>query len=68
MHVVEGTAAELFSGTLNPSYTCTLANTTTNLTNGPHNTVQVNCMFIRLGGGTGSDTDNGAVVNITGPK
>jgi hypothetical protein len=68
MHVVEGTAAELFSGTLNPSYTCTLANTTTNLTNGPHNTVQVNCMFIRLGGGTGSDTDNGAVVNVTGPN
>jgi hypothetical protein len=30
MHVVEGTAAELFSGTLNPSYTCTLSNTTSN--------------------------------------
>jgi hypothetical protein len=68
MHLVEGTAAELFSGTLNPEYTCTLANTTANLTNGPRNTVQVNCMFIRLGGGVGSDTDNGAVVNITGPK
>jgi hypothetical protein len=68
MHVVEGTAAELFSGNLNPSFSCTLANTTAapNLTNGPGNTVQVNCIFFRLGGGTGSDTDNGAVVNITG--
>lgn len=70
MHVVEGTAAELFSGNLNPSFSCTLANTTTapNLANGPGNTVQVNCIFFRLGGGTGSDTDNGAVVNITGPN
>jgi len=68
MHVVEGTAAELFSGTLNPEYTCTLSNTTSNPTNGPHNTVQVNCMFIRRGGGIGSDTDNGAVVNVTGPN
>lgn len=70
MHVVEGTAAELFSGTLNPSFSCTLANTTAapNLTNGPRNTVQANCIFFRLGGGTGSDTDNGAVVNITGPN
>ena len=68
MHVVEGTAAQFFSGTLNPSFTCTLSNTTTNLTNGPNNTVQVNCIFIRLGGGSGSDTDNGAVVNITGPN
>jgi len=67
MHVVEGTAAELFSGTLNPSFTCTLSNTMMNPPNGPNNTVQVNCMFIRLGGGTGSDTDNVAVVNIT-PK
>src|SRR5215469_1646750 len=67
MHVVEGTAAQLFSGTLNPTYTCTLANTMPNPTNGPGNTVQVNCMFIGLGGGIGSDTDTAAVVNITGP-
>lgn len=67
MHVVEGTAAELFSGTLHPSYTCTLANTTPNA-KGPGNTVQVGCMFIGLGGGMGSDTDTGAVVNITGPN
>jgi len=65
MHVVEGTAAQLFSGTLNPAYTCTLANTTAN-PNGPGNTVQVGCVFIGLGGGTGSDTDTGAVVNVTG--
>jgi len=68
MHVVEGTAAQLFSNTLNPEYTCTLANTTANPRNGPGNTVQVNCMFIRLGGGTGSDMDTAAVVNITGPN
>ena len=67
MHVVEGTAAQLFSGTLNPEYSCTLANTTANPPTGPGNTVQVNCVFIRLGGGTGSDTDTGTVVNITGP-
>jgi hypothetical protein len=66
MHVVEGTAAQLFSGTLNPTYTCTLANTTANPTNGPGNTVQVDCIFIAFGGGTGSDTDTAAVVNITG--
>ena len=65
MHVVEGTAAQLFSGTLNPSFTCTLANTVPNPT-GPANTVKVSCMFIRLGGGTGNATDTGAVVNITG--
>lgn len=68
MHVFEGTAAQFFDNTLDSSFTCTLSNTTENLTNGPNNTVQVNCKFIRLGGGTGSDTDNGAVVNITGPN
>jgi|SRR5215467_1181661 len=67
MHVVEGTAAQFFSGTLNPSFTCTLSNTTPNPT-GPANTVQVGCIFIGLGGGMGSDTDTGAVVNVTGPK
>src|SRR5256884_7395043 len=46
MHVVEGTAAQLFSGTLNPSFTCTLNNTTPNPT-GPANTVKVGCIFIR---------------------
>ena len=65
MHVVEGTAAELFSGTLNPSFNCTLNNTTQN-PKGPANTVKVGCIFIRLGGGTGNALDTGAVVNITG--
>ena len=65
MVVAEGTAAELFSGTLNPSFTCTLNNTTPNPT-GPANTVKVGCIFIRLGGGTGNALDTGAVVNITG--
>lgn len=65
MHVVEGTAAQLFSGTLNPTYTCTLANTTPNA-KGPGNIVKVGCLFIGLGGGTGSATDTGAVVNVTG--
>lgn len=68
MHVVEGTAAQLFSGTLKPTYTCTLTNTSAN-SNGPNSTVLVGCMFIgpSLGGGTGSSTDTGAVVNTTGP-
>jgi hypothetical protein len=66
MHVVEGTAAELFSGTLHPTYTCTLANTKAS-PKGPGNTVQVECIFIALGGGMGSATDTGAVVNVTGP-
>lgn len=68
MHVAEGTPAQLFSGTLNPSYMCTLANATPN-ESGPGSTVQVGCMFTgALGGGTGSETDTGAVVNITGPN
>jgi hypothetical protein len=67
MHVVQGTAAQFFSGTLNPSFTCTLNNTTPNPT-GPANTVKVGCIFIGLGGGTGKATDTGAVVNITGPN
>ena len=67
MRVVEGTAAQLFSGTLNPSFTCTLNNTTPNPT-GPANTVKVGCIFIRLAGGPGNATDTGAVVNITGPN
>lgn len=66
MHVVEGTAAEFFSHTLHPTFTCTLSNTTAN-PKGPGNTVQVNCIFIGLGGGMGSDTDTGAVANVTGP-
>jgi hypothetical protein len=68
MHIVQGTAAQLFSGTLNPAYTCTLTNTTPN-PKGPGNTVQVSCIFMdpTLGGGLGTATDTGAVVNVTGP-
>ena len=67
MHVVEGTAAQLFSGTLNPAYACTLTNTAAAV-NGPGNTVQVGCIFINpaLGGGMGSDKDTGVVVALTG--
>ena len=67
MHVMEGTAAQFFSHTLNPEYSCLLTNAVAGA-KGPGNTVQVNCMFMAaLGGGTGSDTDTGAVVNINGP-
>lgn len=67
MHVVEGTAAQFFSGTLHPSFSCMLTNTVPDAT-GPGNTVQVDCMFFGLGGGTGSSTDPGVLVNITGPS
>ena len=63
MHVVEGTAAQLFSNTLNPSFTCSL----TNVTPDGGDSVTVSCIFIKLGGGTGSATVTGAVVNVTGP-
>jgi hypothetical protein len=65
MQVVEGTAAELFSHTLHPAYTCSLTNTTP----GGGNSVQVSCIFLdpALGGGTGLATVTGAIVNITGP-
>jgi hypothetical protein len=69
MHIVQGTAAQLFSGTLHPAYTCTLTNTTPN-PKGPGNTVQVGCIFIdpALGGGIGSALDTGVVANVTGPN
>ena len=66
MHVVEGTAAQLFSNTLHPAYTCSLNNTTP----GGGDSVQVSCIFLdpALGGGMGSATVTGAIVNITGPN
>lgn len=67
MNLVQGTAAQLFSGTLDPSFTCTLANTVPD-SSGPGNTVKANCIFIGLGGGVGNATDTGALTNITGPK
>jgi hypothetical protein len=64
MHVVQGTAAQLFSGTLNPSFTCSL----TNVTPGGGNSVVVSCIFFPpMGGGGGLVTTTGAIVNITGP-
>lgn len=65
MHVVEGTAAQLFSNTLNPSFSCSL----TNVTPGGGDSVTVSCVFFQaLGGGMGSATATGAIVNITGPN
>lgn len=65
MNVVEGTAAELFSNTLHPAYTCSLTNTTP----GGGDSVKVSCIFLdpALGGGTGKAAVTGAIVNITGP-
>lgn len=66
MHVVEGTAAQLFSNTLHPAFTCSLNNTTPD----GGDSVQVSCIFLdpALGGGMGSALATGAIVNITGPK
>jgi hypothetical protein len=66
MHVEQGTAAQFFSGTLNPAFNCTLNNTTANP---PGNPVNVSCMFTpSLGGGMGTATVADAVVNVTGPQ
>jgi len=67
MNVVQGTAAQLFSGTLNPDFACTLTNTTPD-PKGPGNGVNASCMFFGLGGGTGTASITDAVVNVTGPK
>jgi hypothetical protein len=68
MTVVQGTAAQLFSGTLHPAYACTLTNDTPD-PKGPGNGVTVNCTFIdpSLGGGSGKSDVTNAVVNVTGP-
>jgi len=68
MTVFQGTAAQLFSGTLDPAYTCTLTNLVPD-PKGPGNSVDVSCHFSpSLGGGTGSATVTNAVVNVTGAK
>jgi hypothetical protein len=67
MNVVQGTAAQLFSGTLDPDYVCSLHNTTPD-PKGPGNGVSVSCHFPGLGGGTGLANVTDAVVNVTGPK
>ena len=67
MDVVQGTAAQLFSGTLDPAFECILSNTTPD-PKGPGNGVNVSCTFFADGGGTGSSNVPDAVVNVTGPK
>ncbi len=68
MNILQGTPAQLFSGTLNPAYACTLTNDTPD-PKGPGNGVTVNCSFTSaLGGGTGHADVLNAVVNVTGPK
>lgn len=65
-HVLEGTPAQLFAGTLNPSFTCTLTNQDPD-TKGPGHAVTVDCTFApSLGGGTGHSVVTNAVVNVTG--
>lgn len=49
-----------------PAFACTLKNAGPP-TSGPTNSVSVHCLFFSLGGGTGSATVDGAVVNATGP-
>ena len=50
-----------------PDFMCKLENTPP-ITSGPSNTVNVNCTFFALGGGTGTATVTGAVVHDTGPS
>jgi hypothetical protein len=65
MHVVQGTFAQLMSNTLNPSFSCSLSN----ITPDGGSSVTVSCVFLPpLGGGMGSATVTGAIVNVTGPK
>jgi|ERR1043166_3691427 len=69
MTVIDGTPAQLFSGTLNPSFTCTLINTAPD-TKGTGRTINVNCIFLgpTLGGGVGTASVTNSVVNVTGAK
>ena len=67
MHLVQGTAAQLFSGNLDPAFACDLNNTTPD-PQGPGNGVNASCTFFDLGGGTGHSNITDAVVNVTGPK
>jgi hypothetical protein len=67
MHVVQGTAAQLFSGSLDPAFACDLTNTTPD-PKGPGNGVNVSCTFFDIGGGNGNSSVTDAVVNVTGPN
>src|SRR5215471_7229121 len=68
MNVLQGTAAQLFSNTLNPAFTCMLQNVTPDA-KGPGQGVKVACAFLdpSLGGGSGTASVDSAVVNVTGP-
>lgn len=68
MTLFQGTAAQLFAGTLNPAYVCTLVNDTAD-PKGPSNGVSASCAFLdpSLGGGTGTADVTNAVANVTGP-
>lgn len=60
-NIVQGTFAQLKSGTLSPAYVCTLTNK--NADAGP---VHVHCFFPALGRTGDADVSN-VVVNVTGP-
>jgi len=68
MTLFQGTAAQLFAGTLNPAYVCTLVNDTPD-PKGPSNGVSASCAFLdpSLGGGIGTADVTNAVANVTGP-
>jgi len=67
MHVVDGTFAQLKTGSLHPTFSCTLTNVTPD-PKGPGNQVHVDCEFApSLGGGTGSSLVLNSVANVTGP-
>ena len=70
MNLVEGTAAELFAGTLNPSFSCTLTNTVPDAQGSVPSNVKAKCMFLKppFAGVTGAVTVTNAVVQVTGPK
>jgi hypothetical protein len=69
MTLLQGTLAQLFSGSLNPAYMCTLSNTVPDAQGKISSNVVASCSFTTaLGNGTGSATVTNATVEITGPK
>jgi hypothetical protein len=68
MDVIDGTFAQLRTGTLHPTFSCELTNVTPDPI-GTGNGVQVSCVFLdpALGGGSGGALVTNAVVNVTGP-
>jgi hypothetical protein len=66
MTVFQGTFAQLRTGTLHPAFTC-LLNNPAPAHAGPTNTVDVDCTFSALGGGTGIAAVTNSTVIVTGP-